>query len=116
MTMPEYPQQQQPLQYLPSPRYTVMRRGPLDYSGVQAAAWVILIIACAPALLPFLGFLAWILAVPLLITAMWLSRRFAAYVAVGFCGEAEVRMGKKDPGEVILDELGDPKASSGRMR
>jgi phosphatidylglycerophosphatase A len=28
-----------------------------------------------------------------------------AYLAVGFCGEAEFRMGKKDPGEVILDEF-----------
>ncbi len=28
-----------------------------------------------------------------------------AYVAVGFCGEAEIRMGRHDPGEVILDEF-----------
>ena len=27
------------------------------------------------------------------------------YVAVGICGEAEVRLRKKDPGEVILDEF-----------
>ena len=27
------------------------------------------------------------------------------YVAVGLCGEAEFRMGKRDPGEVILDEF-----------
>jgi phosphatidylglycerophosphatase A len=27
------------------------------------------------------------------------------YVAVGFCGEAEFRLGRKDPGEVILDEF-----------
>lgn len=27
------------------------------------------------------------------------------YLAVAFCGEAEVRLGKKDPGEVILDEV-----------
>ena len=27
------------------------------------------------------------------------------YVAVAFCGEAEFRLGRKDPGEVILDEL-----------
>ena len=27
------------------------------------------------------------------------------YVAVGFCGEAEFRMGRKDPGEVNLDEF-----------
>jgi phosphatidylglycerophosphatase A len=29
----------------------------------------------------------------------------AAYLAVGLCGEAEIRLGKKDPGEVILDEF-----------
>jgi phosphatidylglycerophosphatase A len=29
----------------------------------------------------------------------------AAYLAVAFCGEAEVRLRKKDPGEVILDEF-----------
>lgn len=29
----------------------------------------------------------------------------AAYVAVAFCGEAEVRLRKQDPGEVILDEV-----------
>jgi phosphatidylglycerophosphatase A len=28
-----------------------------------------------------------------------------SYVAVAFCGEAEVRLGKSDPGEVILDEF-----------
>jgi phosphatidylglycerophosphatase A len=27
------------------------------------------------------------------------------YVAVGFCGEAEFRLGRKDPGEVNLDEF-----------
>ena len=27
------------------------------------------------------------------------------YLAVAFCGEAEFRMGRKDPGEVILDEF-----------
>ena len=27
------------------------------------------------------------------------------YVAVGFCGEAEARIGRTDPGEVILDEF-----------
>ena len=27
------------------------------------------------------------------------------YVAVGICGEAEFRLGRKDPGEVILDEF-----------
>jgi phosphatidylglycerophosphatase A len=37
-----------------------------------------------------------------------LSVFFAAvmlYLAVGFCGEAEFRIGRKDPGEVILDEF-----------
>lgn len=28
-----------------------------------------------------------------------------AYFAVALCGEAEFRMGKKDPGEVVLDEF-----------
>jgi phosphatidylglycerophosphatase A len=27
------------------------------------------------------------------------------YFAVGICGEAEIRLGKRDPGEVILDEF-----------
>ena len=27
------------------------------------------------------------------------------YLAVAFCGEAEIRLGKKDPGEVVLDEV-----------
>jgi len=29
----------------------------------------------------------------------------ASYLAVAFCGEAELRLRKKDPGEVILDEF-----------
>ncbi len=29
----------------------------------------------------------------------------AAYFAVGICGEAEIRLGRRDPGEVILDEV-----------
>jgi phosphatidylglycerophosphatase A len=29
----------------------------------------------------------------------------AAYFAVGICGEAEIRLGRHDPGEVILDEF-----------
>jgi len=29
----------------------------------------------------------------------------SSYAAVAFCGEAELRLGKTDPGEVILDEL-----------
>lgn len=28
-----------------------------------------------------------------------------SFLAVGICGEAEVRLGKQDPGEVILDEF-----------
>jgi len=28
-----------------------------------------------------------------------------AYLAVAFCGEAEFRLGKRDPGEVVLDEF-----------
>ena len=27
------------------------------------------------------------------------------YVAVAFCGEAEFRLGKRDPGEIVLDEF-----------
>ena len=29
----------------------------------------------------------------------------SGYLAVAFCGEAEIRLGKKDPGEIILDEF-----------
>jgi phosphatidylglycerophosphatase A len=29
----------------------------------------------------------------------------AAYLAVAFCGEAELRLRKRDPGEVVLDEV-----------
>lgn len=35
----------------------------------------------------------------LLVTAV------VGYLAVAFCGEAEFRLGRKDPGEVILDEF-----------
>ena len=34
-----------------------------------------------------------------------LATAVGGYLAVGLCGEAERRMGKKDPGEVILDEF-----------
>lgn len=34
-----------------------------------------------------------------------LASAIGAYLAVGFCGEAAIRMGRKDPGEVILDEF-----------
>ncbi len=39
------------------------------------------------------------------VVTILLASAVMAYVAVGFCGEAEVRLGKKDPGEVILDEF-----------
>ena len=29
----------------------------------------------------------------------------ATYVAIGICGEAEVRLKKRDPGEIVLDEF-----------
>jgi phosphatidylglycerophosphatase A len=29
----------------------------------------------------------------------------SAYIAVAICGEAEFRLGRKDPGEIILDEV-----------
>ena len=51
-------------------------------------------------LLYFLLFFQRLSLVPvLLITAA------ALYFAVAFCGEAEKRMGRKDPGQVILDEF-----------
>lgn len=34
-----------------------------------------------------------------------LATAVGGYLAVGFCGEAERRLGRKDPGEVILDEF-----------
>jgi len=34
-----------------------------------------------------------------------LASAVASYLAVAFCGEAEFRLGRKDPGEVILDEF-----------
>jgi phosphatidylglycerophosphatase A len=34
-----------------------------------------------------------------------LASAAGAYLAVGICGEAEIRLGKHDPGEVILDEF-----------
>jgi phosphatidylglycerophosphatase A len=34
-----------------------------------------------------------------------LASALGAYFAVGICGEAEARLGKHDPGEVILDEF-----------
>jgi phosphatidylglycerophosphatase A len=34
-----------------------------------------------------------------------IASAIGAYAAVAFCGEAELRLGKRDPGEVILDEF-----------
>ncbi|MEY4940840.1 MAG: hypothetical protein RIQ93_2575 [Verrucomicrobiota bacterium] len=38
-------------------------------------------------------------------TTNLLVSALGAYLAVGLCGEAELRLGKKDPGQVILDEF-----------
>lgn len=34
-----------------------------------------------------------------------LACALAAYLAVGLCGEAEIRLGRRDPGAVVLDEF-----------
>jgi phosphatidylglycerophosphatase A len=34
-----------------------------------------------------------------------IATAIVGYIAVALCGEAEIRLGKKDPGEVILDEF-----------
>lgn len=39
------------------------------------------------------------------IGAVLVATVIGSYLAVAFCGEAEVRLKKKDPGEVILDEF-----------
>jgi phosphatidylglycerophosphatase A len=39
------------------------------------------------------------------IGANLVATAIGAYLAVAFCGEAEVRLRKKDPGEVVLDEV-----------
>lgn len=39
------------------------------------------------------------------IGAVLIVSLIAAYLAVGICGEAEVRLREKDPGKVILDEI-----------
>ncbi len=46
-----------------------------------------------------------VVAYPLGDVALVIFSAMLAYIAVGFCGEAEFRMGRKDPGEVILDEF-----------
>jgi len=42
---------------------------------------------------------------PLSLVENLLASLVLGYFAVGICGEAEVRMGKRDPGEIILDEF-----------
>jgi phosphatidylglycerophosphatase A len=42
---------------------------------------------------------------PLSIPENLFASAVLAYVAVGICGRAEIIMGRKDPGEVILDEF-----------
>lgn len=39
------------------------------------------------------------------IGAVLIASALAGYLAVGICGEAEVRLRKKDPGEIVLDEV-----------
>ncbi len=36
---------------------------------------------------------------------VWILNLLGSIVAVGICSEAEVRLGKSDPGEVVLDEF-----------
>ena len=42
---------------------------------------------------------------PLGVIGTLIFTAIGAYVAVALCGEAEFRLGRKDPGEVILDEF-----------
>jgi phosphatidylglycerophosphatase A len=39
------------------------------------------------------------------IGAVLVASAIGAYLAVGLCGEAEVRLRKTDPGEIVLDEV-----------
>ena len=39
------------------------------------------------------------------IGAILVATAIGGYLAVGICGEAEVRMRKRDPGEIVLDEV-----------
>lgn len=39
------------------------------------------------------------------IGAILIASAIAAYLAVALCGEAEIRLGEKDPGKVVLDEF-----------
>lgn len=42
---------------------------------------------------------------PIGIIGILLGSLLGIYLAIGFCGEAEFRMGRRDPGAVILDEF-----------
>ncbi len=42
---------------------------------------------------------------PLSVVEVIIASLLLGYFAVGVCGEAELRMGRKDPGEVILDDV-----------
>lgn len=42
---------------------------------------------------------------PLGIAELVVASVIVGYLAVGICGEAEIRIGRRDPGEVILDEV-----------
>jgi phosphatidylglycerophosphatase A len=39
------------------------------------------------------------------IGAILIATAIAGYIAVGICGEAEVRLRRKDPGAIVLDEV-----------
>src|SRR5438874_9339306 len=47
--------------------------GRRDYIGAARAAWVLLCITCGISVIPFLGFGAWLVAVPVLLTTFILS-------------------------------------------
>ncbi len=64
-------------------------RMPAPGTWGSAAGVVFFVVCCYP-----MGFVEILIASALL-----------GYFAVGICGEAEIRMGRKDPGEVILDEV-----------
>lgn len=36
---------------------------------------------------------------------VWILNLLGCALAIGLCGEAELRLGKRDPGEVVLDEF-----------
>src|SRR4051812_46260739 len=39
------------------------------------------------------------------VATILVASAIGGYLAVALCGEGEVRLGKKDPGEIILDEV-----------